>query len=109
MQKTKEYTGTRFPPDVIRQAIDAFSGKNKIRLLDARVQYRGESWTYDTVDEFLAEYLKGETCSLSAYILEGSSTTAYFRLFVYRSRTDISVTLQTRAAIESVFNVFESN
>lgn len=112
MKKHKTYKNVRFKAEVLKEALDVIQGiatrlKKDLPISDSDliVGHDDSTWTYDKLEEFLADYRKYKD---------------YAYVFLYRKdlglRTEIrsgecsvSVTAQERSDIETVFNVFEKS
>jgi hypothetical protein len=110
MEKQKEYHDVRFAPEVIEEALSAY-----IALLEerdkppnskpstARLTIDAETWVFDSVDEFIADYPKAHTFWLD-YINNGKRLLIHSQI---HSWVTVMVSLPTRGDIEKVFRVFE--
>jgi predicted nucleotide-binding protein len=109
MKKAKKYRVTRFSADVIKEALAKFE-----ELLDENDRKRARrslttaigdaTWDYDSQEEFFADYRRiPESASFVAYGTEP----LIFRAHAYGDTTTIEIGASNRAAIESVFEVFE--
>ena len=110
MEKNKYYYNTIFSARVIEEAHDLF-----LSQLDAtkeinnpsfmQVTICDEEWSFDTRQEFLSEYPKGNRCYFSHRIQECS-----FRVYLMdKDFTRVYVEFPERLKIESIFQVFERN
>jgi predicted nucleotide-binding protein len=110
LKKDKEYADTRFGADALRESISvtrelATRAKAELGSLQLKVDHDDSSWSYDTIDEFLADFRKYRG---HAYIsIYGSG----FDLSVSYTRrnTTVSMKAPTRVDIEAVFEVFEKH
>lgn len=107
MQKVKSYRQTRFPAHVLENAYKALLScvdpkRDAKPWRDLRVTIGAETWYFDSVEEFLAEYPKAIKYRFDHIIQER-------RLFVNGNDSDaeVLVALPTRSEIEQVFQVFE--
>src|SRR5688572_12945702 len=111
MKKSKQYYYTRFPVEVLREAIELFRAKTNqgkpahFATINLKV---GESeWGYDSSDEFFADYRKA-TGGVFYHENSGDGTVAlHFQTF--EDGATVSVGALDRGAIEAVFEVFERN
>ena len=110
MKKYKVYNETRFAADVVKEAIAATRElvtreKAELVISSLNVQHDDSTWTYDTIEEFLADYRKyqGEA---DLRIRGGELVLA---IVAYPRYTTVSVTASRRVDIEVVFEVFEKN
>jgi predicted nucleotide-binding protein len=106
VQKRKGYSPVRFSPEALRSAEAAFfsllTDENREKLSSSwDVGFGRETWTYDSPDEFYADFRRGPDHVLIIHNLDSeyifsfhvvSSTTAY-----------LDVKAATRAEIERVF------
>lgn len=109
MQKAKTFGETRFPVEVIRELVNEF-GKVAEGLKIAwkpnslSVDHPDAQWSYDDIDEFLADYrLQSDKAILD---LRGVGLVLHVQ--VYARYTYASFEAPTRAAIEKVFSVLEA-
>jgi predicted nucleotide-binding protein len=70
-----------------------------------RVEDAGASWTFDTLEEFLAAYRRDNAAAYFDHIMKGYRFVLIFQAFL--SQTDITVQAPTRPEIEAIFNIFE--
>jgi len=111
MEKSKVYPDVDFTPEVIREALEILTSfieeKNResprctrrITLAD------GESWSYDTDEEFFADYRK-LFCRVS-YALSWNKFN--FDIWIFSRQTTITISAPERRQIEAVFEIFEMN
>lgn len=110
MQKKKHYCNTKYTPDVITEALNKlveFIKDKKHIYKSLTLKIGSEEWEHDTEGEFFADYRKNiKSAYLSFDINHGK-----YKLIVYFTDecTDVSVTSQNRAEIESVFEIFEKS
>ncbi len=110
MEKLKYYYNTKFPARVIEEAHDLFlfqlqATKETSKPLSMIVSIGDEEWNFDTLQEFLSEYPKGNSCYFSHTIKE-----CVFRVnLMSKDLTRVSVMFPERSKIESIFQVFERN
>jgi predicted nucleotide-binding protein len=110
MQKRKSYYPAAFPVNVIEEAYSTFlsklDGEKEVDSPDdMSVTVGSESWSFNTLEEFLAEYPKADSFRLD-HICQGN------RIIVESySGPSVSVLVRfpSRPEIESVFQVFERN
>lgn len=110
MKKDKEYADTRFTAEALKEAIAAtreLAARVKVDLLSTtlRVKHDDSTWSYDTIEEFLADYRKYRNYAYLSIAGVGVDLTVSF------SRRDTSVSMRApqRVDIEAVFDVFEKN
>jgi len=123
MRKTIGYDRTQFSADVLQHAISEFvglanaAGDGISHVLNvAEVTFEGgqwqESWSYDSVQEFLHNCRSGTSYTLDiGGVLEGGGSDLARRLFI-RSMfpdTTVSITFPSRDDIETVSRIFERN
>lgn len=110
MRKDKDYRDTRFGADVLREALTvarerAAKSREDLNRTLFSVDHDDARWTYDTVDEFLADFRKYR---------------GYAHFWVYGDSFDLDVTYTPRVTrvgmkaparidIEAVFEVFEKH
>jgi hypothetical protein len=110
MRKNKEYADTRFSAEVLRVAMQVArerAARSKVELgsISLSVDHEDSSWSYDTVDEFLADFRKYRgRAYFSAYGGDFDLTVSFTR----RNAT-VSMKALTRVDIEAVFEVFEKH
>src|SRR5437660_5506505 len=110
MKKSRYYSNTKFPANVIAEAHQLFLSKVARRNSDRgpstlRVSTRDESWEFDSVEEFLAEYAIADGYTFDHIAKDG-------RLWIsseWPKSSLVSVTFPSRPPIEAVFQVFEKN
>lgn len=115
-EKVKIYGRVKFAPEVIRAAYQVFSkclpSKNqKVSSANQEIEFESESWTFDSEDEFFADYRK-DVKSASFYRMHmgpAGSSHCHFLLMFYWRGTTVTIKLITRKEIERVFEVFEVN
>jgi len=123
MRKTTGYDRTQFSADVLQHAISEFVGLANAAgdgiscvLNVAEVTFDGgqwqESWSYDSVHEFLHNCPSGTSYTLDmSGVLEGGGSDLARRLSL-RSvfpDTTVSITFPSRDDIEAVSRIFERN
>lgn len=112
MQKRKRYERTRFTPDTLKAAVSTYLGlipadwdsKNLVRNT-FEVTRGPESWTYNKLDEYIADLRRGGQMS-SEIFLNGPGPFV-FTASVRPDYTSASIGADNREQIESVFEVFE--
>lgn len=110
MEKSKYYYSVKFSAQVIEEAYDLFlSQLDATKEIDKpssmSVSIGDEEWNFDTSQEFLSEYPKGNDCHFSHQIQE-----CVFRVFLLdKEFTRVHVEFPERSKIESIFQVFERN
>ncbi|MFO1243003.1 MAG: nucleotide-binding protein [Rickettsiales bacterium] len=111
MEKTKLYNRSKFSVETIKQALSLFyelvaeAKIEKEYIPSLTVNLGEERWDYDDENEFFADYRKN--CKFASYSLYGSDLGLRIDLSPFESR--ISVNAPNRAAIEKVFDIFETN
>ena len=116
MQKSKNYDNTFFPAHVVKDAHDLFLSKldqdKEIgHPYELTIRIGIETWTFDSIEEFIAEYPKSSYYRLdhmeqgNRIIVEGYGP-GESRIL---RTTYILVSFKNRALIEAVFHVFERN
>ena len=110
MEKNKYYHSTKFSARVIKEAHDLFlsqldTTKKISNPYFMEVTIDDEEWGFDTLQEFLSEYPKGNSCYFSHQIQK-----CEFRVFLRdKDFTRVYVKFPERSKIESIFQVFERN
>lgn len=108
MQKTKTFKETRFSADVLHELISAFdetASKTECNwsINTLRVDHPDSQWSYDTLEEFLADY---RLYSGSALLdIRGSGLVLHMQ--VNPRETYLSLTAFDRPSIEYIFRVLE--
>ena len=114
MEKSMRYSRTIFDANVVRDALNrwnALLGDKKPGAYHRIVRRGDEQWTFDSDEEYLAEYRRQPIPDLSAYrtfLIEGGVSLAIW-IDTNGPNTAIKVEAPNRQQIESVFEVFESN
>lgn len=110
MKKKKEYPNTRFTAEALKEAIAAtyeVAGRRKAELspLLLTVEHDDSTWTYDNLEEFLADFRKYR--GYATLIITGNG----IELDVRFSSRDASVSVRAtqRPDIETIFDAFEKN
>ena len=110
MEKRKYYYNVKFSARVIEEAHDLFlsqldTTKKIDNPLSMGVTIGDEEWGFDTRQEFLSEYPKGNGCLFTQRTQEYT-----FRVsFIDKGYTRVDVEFPERSKIESIFQVFERN
>jgi len=109
-EEDKQYTETRFSAEILKEAIAgaravAARGKTDLSSQQLRVEHDDSEWTYDTVEEFLADFRKYRGYAYCS-IYGGN-----FDLSVTFTRRDCTVSMKasSRSDIETVFDIFEKH
>lgn len=110
MRKDKEYIDTRFGADVLREAIAAtrevaVRAKADLANMQLTVDHDDSSWNHDTLEEFLADFRKYRGYAYVSIYGGSVDLTVSFK----RRNATVSMKAPERAAIESVFEVFEKH
>ena len=112
MKKEKIYTFIKFPPEVIMKAHQLFldclpesERSSKPSLL--QVSQGSETWEFDTLDEFIAEYRKKETDE--CHLLQSKSGMEFSLTAHLPQSSRVRVGLDSRENIERIFNAFETS
>lgn len=108
MNKQKIYSRVRFDSKTLFAAEKSFKSlSGKIQFVTLAVQFADATWTFDTLEEFLAAADRG----VVDFFANGNSSDR--QLFVKpipgREMTMVIVKAPTREEIESVFAIFESD
>ncbi|MEW5837538.1 MAG: nucleotide-binding protein [Pseudomonadota bacterium] len=108
MKKYKLYPSTRFTADVLRDAMQvtrdrAERTKEELNRVHLKVEHEDSTWSYDTVDEFFADFRK-----YSGYAIFSVDWVKFFLSVTSTSReTVVEMEAPTRGDIEAVFEIFE--
>lgn len=110
MKKNKEFKETRFTADVVREAIEklrstAPESEKNVSFLTLTVAHDDATWSYDTFDEFLADYRVSKRRA-NLFALGGKYSLA---AALYAREADISIEAPSRPEVEAIFDVFEKN
>jgi hypothetical protein len=116
-EKVKDYLRVKFSPEVIRAAYQVFLKcvPRKSRILDhpsnREIEYEGETWTFDSDDEFFADYRKDVKSARFARSHDPPGRLPYcdFRVNFYWRGTTVTISLIARKEVERVFEVFEAS
>jgi predicted nucleotide-binding protein len=111
MENEKVYRNTYFPPEVIMEAVNvltSFIEEEKSQRSDSqrRITFESEeSWSYDTDEEFFADYRK--PFNNASYYLSWF----YFniRASIYERNTRVTIKAPERKQVDASFEVFERN
>jgi hypothetical protein len=111
MEKQKEYYPVAFPVNVIEEAYRTFlsklDGEKEVDSPnDMEVTVGSETWKFNTLEEFLAEYPKADRFYFD-HICQGNRIIV--RSFYSGPSVSVHVEFPSRPEIESVFQVFERN
>lgn len=109
MEKTKIYTLTRFPADVVYDATLGLirlygSETSPPKYIQLRVQHADSEWSYDTIQEFIADY-RVHQHDATLQLVVGD---AKLWLMVSRKEAWVNVKADTRADVETIFSIFEA-
>lgn len=104
MEKSKNYKNAYFSADIIKNIIE-----DKVKLPGGKSSYRlrreEESWEFDDIREFFADYRKPHD---SSTIRKSNSDITITVNYTKNLDTKIIVIAKTRGEIEEIFEVFES-
>lgn len=114
MRKEKEYIRTKFPPEIIKEAVKTFNSVFKVQKkkisLDLDVTFPDVRWEHNTEAEFFSDYRKDIVSAKYRRSIYGEYTTLTIDWNgEYDNLTSVSVLGDEREKIEKVFEVFESN
>lgn len=109
MQKTKTYIRTRFPAEVVREAVSELArmyGDNKTptKYITLSVEHNDSEWQYDELGEFLADYRVYRNDATLQLAVGGGKLIVWAR----QANAGVNVEGNSRADIESVFSIFEA-
>jgi predicted nucleotide-binding protein len=110
MEKKKIYHNTCFPTNVLNKAYEVFLSKLDHEKAigipnDLTVEINGETWKFDSIEEFFADYPKSLSYRFD-HIAQGNRIifSNYDLNSVY-----VVVSFANRSQIEAVFQVFDQN
>ncbi|MGC6588426.1 TIR domain-containing protein [Paenibacillus sp. Dod16] len=104
-EKSKDFYVSKFPEEMIKNAINLISGDSSSVSQKYIIKYSDETWTYESINEFLAEYRK----DIKGAEIRYSNTSNKIFIFFYKEGiTHISFSSTNRDEIIDVFEVFES-
>jgi predicted nucleotide-binding protein len=117
VEKSRPWSRTKFPVEVITAALDDLVARADpeaaARLLDRgirSVQFPNEEWRYDTDAEFFADYRRDNVTGAHYAFSDGGDLE--FRLYLERSSeadfTRVAIRARDRETIEAVFARFEN-
>lgn len=112
MRRTKDYQSTVFPAEVLKQGHDKFvsllppleKGIKRHMSHSYTVGRGHEKWSYDSIEEFLADYRGG--CD-SFYLREDSGDLT-LELNAYGQTVQLSVSAKSSREIATIFEQFDS-
>ena len=112
MKKSKAYEWTFFDSKVIEDSILSFLSTAGISTIEdtsplLRVSFMDESWSHDTLAEFLADYRK-KPQSVHV-IISGHRYNLDISFNSYSRKTEITFQAPSRKEIEELFNIYEQN
>ena len=110
MKKEKQYRHVIFSPDVLEASSSCFDrllnpNGGDLRLQAMSVTRGEETWHYDNLQEFLADYRNDVSGAL--FFIE--SDIGALHVSANQHWTSVSVAAGNRAPIDEMFRVFESN
>jgi predicted nucleotide-binding protein len=115
MRKSRDFTRTKFPPEILRKGFDAFrslAGNPPLERINTRLMVffgQRESWDHDTEPEFFVDYRRDHDQSAYEHyltVLDPPRSYAFEVSFKYGVST-VSVKAPTRSEIESLLTIFE--
>jgi len=114
MEKNKYYYATKFSARVIEEAHDLFLSQLGVtkeigKPSKMSVNIGDEEWVFDTLQEFLSEYPKGNRCFFYHQIQECVFGVSLNEFINDEDYTRVYVIFPERSKIESIFQVFERN
>ena len=114
MEKNKYYYATKFSARVIEEAHNLFlsqidTTKEIGKPSKMSVSIGDEEWVFDTLQEFLSEYPKGNRCFFYHHIEECVFCVSLNEFFGDENCTRVYVVFSERSKIELIFQVFERN
>jgi len=114
MEKNKYYYATKFSARVIEEAHDLFlsqvdATKESDKPSKMSVRIGDEEWVFDTLQEFLSEYPKGNRCFFYHQIQECVFGISLNEFTDEEDYTRVYVIFPEKSKIELIFQVFERN
>lgn len=114
MEKTKKYNNIIFSAEVLKKAIDTFISmvpeEKKAGAYSLTIKHGSEEWSYDTDEEFYADYRKKPCYAHLSKLFDGYTISIFMhRESYYEIFTSLSVLAPERNKIEQVFEVFENH
>jgi predicted nucleotide-binding protein len=106
MEKRKLYRRVRFPSKTLRRISYSISNSENfdhIKIYSLKCNNPDESWNYDSVPEFLAEY--GKYPSSRYFSVSSDAIEISYSFYPYQS--EVSVRANRRSDIDAVFLEFE--
>ena len=105
MNKKKYYYNTKFPAEVIKKTHDLFLTKTKTKgePQELYVGYENEGWSFDTLEEFFAEYPK-----VNSYLFDHFADNNRLIYNFDNNKTYVKVEFPSRRDIESIFEILET-
>ncbi|MGF7033751.1 hypothetical protein J2T17_004699 [Paenibacillus mucilaginosus] len=111
-KKIKHYNVTKFPANVLRLAFEKIHKQcneefnpEKVKT-DLTVEYSDETWTFDSLAEFLVEYRK-EIKGADVLYSPGLEKIRWFAVSYRYGRTMIRYEAPDRLEVEDLFDIFE--
>ncbi len=113
MEKNKKYYATKFSAQVIEEAYNLFlsqldTTKEIGKASKMSVSIDDEEWTFDTPQEFLSEYPKGNKCFFH-HSIQDCTFCVSLNEFIDEDYTRVYVIFPERSKIELIFQIFERN
>lgn len=106
MKRETSFKRTLFPPHIIREALETLFTMQAIEKISGRllsVEVGKDKWTYDSIEQFLADYPR-QTGYARAHI---SYEKQQLILTFSYSNTTIEIEASTHGPINATFSVFE--
>jgi hypothetical protein len=106
--KKKVFRNTKFAPEVLREALGRFTPEDELDVRTAEVRVEDTTWDFDDLSEFFASYRN--PTNRQVYVSFGTKSNRKrmgpnFEDFL---GTTVFVTMDTKAEIEQIFDVFEA-
>jgi len=112
-QKTKTFAWTKFSPETFRKVLvylQSVPGSDSHSVGQREVSTNSdEKWTFDTDDEFFAEYRRDSTTAAVHQIRLGASCTYYFNYHahLYEPWSTVAIGAPARFQVEAAFEIVE--
>jgi predicted nucleotide-binding protein len=111
LKKDQDFRGIKFASETIRNAYNEYMNYLDLKSTDRepeelRVSYDDTTWHFDHLSEFLVEYIKSDRYRVIHGGLTSSGQHSLFAIDGNEDRASVTIQLQTRESIESIFHQF---
>jgi predicted nucleotide-binding protein len=109
LRKTKHYQLTKFSPEAIREAFQTWAaGRNeKWRRISSEIELEYEGWDFDNDADFFSSYKDPNVWFANYSFAASEGPDDRLRVLLKNDLTSVSITLEDKAAVEQIFDVFE--